>query len=110
MFYASQTYQQNILLKYIAKILPYSKTTQHNALAEIDCVMWNCSGVLPTDSTEEKVHFLETITNNKCDILVLIETHHKNEEDITPLLHRYKNTHHMTHTTMVAEETNSDLI
>ena len=67
-------------------------------MADIDYVMWNCSGVLPTGSTSEKIDFLEITTKNKFDILILIETHHTDENNVAPLLLRYKNTHHMIHT------------
>ena len=67
-------------------------------MAEIDYVMWNCSGVLPTASTNEKLIFLEVTTQNKFEVLILIETHHKEVSDISPQLLRYKNTHHMIQT------------
>ena len=70
-------------------------------MAEIDYIMWNCSGVLPTDATNVKIDFSETTTRNKFDVLTLIETHHKDENNVAPLLLRYKSTHHMIHTLSV---------
>ena len=67
-------------------------------MTEIEFVMWNCSGVLPSVSTKEKLDFLEITTKNKFDILILVETHHKEEDKVSPQLLRLKNTHHMIHT------------
>jgi exonuclease III len=55
-------------------------------MAEINCALWNCSGVLPTDSTEEKVDFLVANTNSNLDILILVETHHKKIGDVSSRL------------------------
>ena len=73
-------------------------------MAEIDFVMWNCSGVNPTATTKEKLDFLDITTKNNFDILTLIETHHRDENILAPQLLRYKSTHHMLHT----EATNED--
>ena len=76
----------------------YFKTTRHSTMTEIRYVMWNCSGTLPTKSTDEKIDFLEMTTKNNFDILILIETHHKDENCLPTRLLRYKNTYHMIHT------------
>ena len=60
-------------------------------MAEINCAMWNCSGLLPSSSAKEKMDFINSCTSNNFDILVLIETHHKLVEDISEALRRYKN-------------------
>ena len=66
-------------------------------MAEIKCVMWNCSGLLPTSSAEEKMKFLLQ-TQPSFDILVLLETHHKKREDILPYLHIYSKNFTLIHT------------
>ena len=66
-------------------------------MADISWVMWNCSGLLPTSSAEEKMRFLAQAVT-KFDILVLIETHHKNLSDILPHLHVYSNNFKICHT------------
>ena len=55
-------------------------------MAEINCALWNCSGILLTSSAEEKMIFLKSCTNTEIDILILIETHHK-LDDISSLFH-----------------------
>ena len=67
-------------------------------MAEINCVMWNCSGILPTSSADEKLEFLKSCTNSKSDILILIETHHKQLDDISSRFHIYKNNYYLLHT------------
>ena len=79
-------------------MLFYFKITQHEIMAEVGCVMWNCSGVMPTSSTKEKIDFLEITTKNEFDILILIETHHKDENNLPTRLLRYKSKYHMIHT------------
>ena len=76
----------------------FFKTTLHETMAEIDYVMWNCSGILPTVATREKLDFLEITTKNRFDILILIETHHKEDNNVPTQLLKYKSTHHMIHT------------
>ena len=60
-------------------------------MTEINCAMWNCSGLLPSSSAQEKMDFINSCTSNNFDILVLIETHHNILEDISAALRRYKN-------------------
>ena len=67
-------------------------------MAEIRCVLWNCSGLLLTSSAEEKMDFLATNTNPNFDILVLIETHHKNINDLPSRLHMLTNNFQLLHT------------
>ena len=54
-------------------------------MAEIKVAMWNCSGLLSGSSATEKVSFLQVCPS--FDILILIETHHRNITDITSHLH-----------------------
>lgn len=58
--------------------------------------MWNCSGLRSTSSASEKIEFVEV--NTPFDILILVETHHKNFSDISTLFHTYTNTHHIFQT------------
>ena len=58
-------------------------------MAEIKWAMWNCSGILPSSSTQTKIDFLNSCNDTKFDILVLIETHHKDFAEISSLLHAY---------------------
>ena len=58
-------------------------------MAEITCAMWNCSGILPSSSAQTKIDFLNSQNDTKFDIVVLIETHHKDSEQISSLLHTY---------------------
>ena len=79
-------------------------------MAEIDYIMWNCSGVNPTDSTKEKLDFLETTTKNKFDILILVETHHKKESNIPPQINRYKNAYHVIQSEATEDDSYAGLI
>ena len=67
-------------------------------MAEINCALWNCSGILPSSSAQEKMDFLNSCNDTKFDILILIETHHKVLADISSLLHTYTNNCHLIHT------------
>ena len=58
-------------------------------MAEITVALWNCSGILPSSSAREKMDFLKSFTSSKFDILILIETHHKVLQEISPLLQTY---------------------
>ena len=79
-------------------------------MTDIKYAMWNCSGVLPTESTEKKIHFLETIISSTFDVLILTETHHKDPDEITALLKRYRNTHHLIHTEATKEDPYAGII
>ena len=67
-------------------------------MADINCAMWNCSGILPTSSAKEKMDFLKSCTNPDLDILVLIETHHKLYDEISPLLQAHWKSSTVVHT------------
>ena len=67
-------------------------------MAEIRCALWNCSGILPTSSAKEKMDFLRTCTRSNLDVLILVETHHKFLQEISPLLHAYMRNSRVVHT------------
>ena len=67
-------------------------------MAEINCALWNCSGLLSASSTEEKMTFLKSFTSTKFDILIFIETHHKKLDDISSLFHTYQSNFNLLHT------------
>ena len=60
-------------------------------MGEINWAMWNCSGFLPSSCAQTKMDFLKSTSEKKFDILVLIETHHKDVAEISSLLHTYTN-------------------
>ena len=66
-------------------------------MAELRFVMWNCSGVLPTSFPEDKLHFLRNNFSN-FDVLVLLETHHKDPNELPSTLGVYKNSYDLVHT------------
>lgn len=67
-------------------------------MAEIKCAMWNCSGILPTSSAEEKMDFFRSCSSSPFDILFLIETHHKLLTDVSPLLQAHLKDSAIVHT------------
>ena len=66
-------------------------------MAEITVALWNCSGILPSSSAGEKMDFLKSFTSTKFDVLILVETHHKVLEEISPLLQTYDNDRTVIH-------------
>ena len=81
--------------------LPVSKSPYLN-MAEIKIAFWNCSGLLPTSSAKQKMDFLKSFTNQKFDLLILIETHHKVLDEISPLLRTYSNDMEILHSEATA--------
>ena len=71
-------------------------------MAEITCAMWNCSGLLPTSSAREKMDFIKSCNSQRYDILVLIETHHKILDEISPFLKTYSNDSKIIHSAATA--------
>ena len=69
-------------------------------MADIKCIMWNCSGILSSSSSQEKIDFLLASTDFKFDILVLVETHHKLIHDIQSTFHAYSGSYHLVQRTM----------
>lgn len=66
-------------------------------MADIEFVMWNCSGLLSTSSADEKMNFLKQSVPASFDILVLVETHHRNIEEVS-VLYFLKQNYHVLHT------------
>ena len=67
-------------------------------MAEITWAMWNCSGLLPSSSAQNKIDFLNSYNDKKFDMLVLIETHHKTFQEISPFPHTYTNSYSVIQT------------
>ena len=65
---------------------------------DLKCSLWNCSGIVSSNSTQEKIDFLFNTANNDFDILVLVETHHKLVQDIQSSLLTRSNAYHFLHT------------
>ena len=63
-------------------------------MASLNCVLWNCAGILRTGAAGEKVEFLMNSIPS-FDILVLIETHHSEIDDIQPLFHGYSGSYEL---------------
>ena len=63
-------------------------------MADIKWAMWNCSGL--GSSAQEKIDYLRT--TGLCDILILVETHHKDISNVQPLLNTFTNKYHILHT------------
>ena len=78
-------------------------------MAELNLIVWNCSGILPSSSPGEKMDFLTTCAP-KFDILVLIETHHKKIDDIPPLFHQYSNNFEMINTEATEGDTYAGIV
>ena len=66
-------------------------------MTELSFVIWNCSGILPSSSIEDKLHFLLNNYPN-FDVLVLVETHHKTYNEILSTLHAYNSSYTLFHT------------
>ncbi len=60
--------------------------------------MWNCSGIRSSSSAQGKVDFLRTTICGPWDILILLETHHKNIADVQSTLNTFNNQYHIVHT------------
>ncbi len=67
-------------------------------MTDIKFIMWNCSGILPSISSQKKVDFLFTSTNFNFDVMILVETHHHAIHDIQSSFHTYSNSYHVVHT------------
>ena len=65
-------------------------------MADINCVMWNCSGMLSTSSANEKINFLKQSAPSPFDILLLVETHHKMIEEVS-VLYMFSQNYHVLH-------------
>ena len=67
-------------------------------MADIKCVLWNCSGILAGGSSGEKVDLLFSSINSGFDVLALVETHHVDINDIHSSFHTFRNSYHLLHT------------
>ena len=65
-------------------------------MTELRIALWNCSGLLSGSSANEKVSFLQVCLS--FDILILIETHHQDINDIAALLHTFSTSFTRYHT------------
>ena len=81
-------------------------------MASFHVKSWNCRGIKArSPSTPPKLDFLETQFNSHpFDILVLLETHHKDMQDLPPLLHGFGLTHHFLHSPTQAPDTHCGVI
>ncbi len=64
-------------------------------MADVKWAMWNCSGILGS-SAQEKIDYLRT--TGLCDILILVETHHKDISNVQSILNTFTNKYHILHT------------
>ena len=71
-------------------------------MAEMKVAVWNCSGLLSSTSALEKVKFLQVCPS--FDILILIETHHRNFQDIQPRLHSFSLSFNFFHTEATSDD------
>ena len=78
-------------------------------MTDIKWALWNCSGLLPSSSAAEKTNFLCTAIDANFDILILVETHHKNIEDVT-CLSILKNNYDVLHTEADINDTYGGII
>ena len=69
-------------------------------MAALKIVAWNCSGLrADSPTTPAKMSFLETqYPQSAFDILTLLETHHRHDQDFPSLLQSYAITHHLIDT------------
>ena len=74
-------------------------------------ICWNSAGIrADSNSTPEKLAFLNSqFPKANFSILALVETHHRNREDIPQELIEYESSHHLIHTP-THEETHGGLI
>lgn len=77
-------------------------------MASLNFAMWNCSGFLSSSSAEDKLQFIETSVD--FDVLILIETHHKKMEDITPFFQRYSTNYTFLHTSATIQDPFSGIV
>ncbi|MEC8832720.1 MAG: endonuclease/exonuclease/phosphatase family protein, partial [Bacteroidota bacterium] len=73
-------------------------------MASFNIVSWNCQGLRTgSPTTIQKMNFLDTqYPTHQFDILALLETHHRSDQDFPPLIQQYAITHHLIHTPMQA--------
>ena len=80
-------------------------------MADFKTVMWNCAGLrASTATTQNKLIALEQVTNKNFELLILLETHHRNEEDIPMDIKRFSNKYHILHTPVTEGEHSTGII
>ena len=80
-------------------------------MASHKMVLWNSAGLRASaNSTLEKINFFDSqFPNASFAIAALVETHHKDSEDYSPVLAQYTQTHNILHSP-VSNETHSGII
>ena len=72
---------------------------------------WNCAGLrASTALSRKKALYFEKEHKNDFDIAFFLETHHRSETEIPTEILRYKNTHHILHSTVAEDETYAGII
>ena len=81
-------------------------------MASFNVISWNCRGIKArSPSTPPKLDFLEThFSTHPFDILVLLETHHKDKQDLPALFQGYDLTHHLLHSPTQAPDTHCGVV
>ena len=79
-------------------------------MTDIKFIIWNCSGILPSTSSQKKVDFLFTSTNFNFDVMILVETHHHAINDIQSSFHTYSNSYHIVHTAADKDDSYAGII
>ena len=79
---------------------------------DLKFVLWNCSGLRATaNTTAHKMGFLDKeLPNASFAIAVLVETHHKGEEDFPPLFSEYMVTHNLIHSPTPPNHSHSGIV
>ncbi len=73
---------------------------------------WNCAGLrASTESTKSKMAFLnKEIGNSSFRLLVLLETHHRDENDFPEEIKFHQKTHHLVHTPAAEGDSHGGII
>ena len=81
-------------------------------MASLSINCWNCQGLgARSYNTQAKMDFLEThFSSSPFDILGLLETHHRDDDDIPILIQNYSITHHVTHTPMHESDSSGGIV
>ena len=80
-------------------------------MAEFKVAMWNCGGLrASTATTPDKIIKLQQTIGNKFDVLVLLETHHRDKESIPMEINRYSPHYTIVHTPVPEGEQSTGVI
>ena len=79
-------------------------------MGELKGLAWNCGGLRASTASCNKALYFEKEHKNGFDIAFFLETHHRTEDEIPRELLRYKNTHHIVHSTVSKDETYAGII